>query len=135
MTFQGAELLQAHVMKEKKLLNRPFIPINGNAHDLKNFGGARIVYMWIKGAYVTLEDDMIELFCKDEHAMYLVTHVTTVDNRQLNTLRHVAEFKGKFASSENSMNIHIYAKDKINMSNDHIKEVNGEELSDRIAKG
>ena len=133
LTFEGSELLQDYVMKKLELDKKPFIPIHGDAYNLKGFGGARIVYMWIKGVAPDLEDYLINVFINDKHAMYLVTHVPARLNKELETLRLVKSFIGSFAKSSSKMQMHIYAKKELTMSNDHIKKVNGEGLSDKIA--
>ena len=134
LTFEGSQKLLDHLMKKMKIDKKPFIPIHGDAYSLAGFGGARIVYMWIKGVTPDLEDFLINVFINDKHAMYLVTHVPARHNEELKTLRLVKTFTGSFAKSSSKMQMYIYAKKELNMSNDHIKKVNGEGKSDEIAK-
>ena len=47
----------------------PFIPILGNSYDLKDFGGAFIVYAWTRGARCDIFQVLFDLFVEDKTCM------------------------------------------------------------------
>ena len=137
MTFKGSELFLRERLKENKKLNEknmPFIPIHGDAYDLEDFVGARIVYIWLKGATPDLLELMITKFLEDENAMYLVTHATRNHFKGLQTLRYIDNYDGGFSCATQISKMHIYAKHELDMDNSNIKPKNREGLSEKIAK-
>lgn len=121
-TWKGSILFQKYLL-DKSPSELPFIPIHGNAKSLDNFGGARLVYCWLKGANEELIHHLFDLFVEDSWAMYFIANG--------NYEKHAAVVKGKvikldfldgnFAFSNRKMRLFIYRKKSLCFTTRHIK--------------
>ena len=59
--------------KRKNDLKIPFASIEGDILHLKNFGGARVIYAWIKGTGDYVRNYAYNLFLNDEEAEIFIT--------------------------------------------------------------
>ena len=72
--FNGSKLYLSSVIKKKEKAQIPFVPILGNALSLNNFGGADIVFSFIRGADSDLHYHLLNLFSKEKQANVFVTN-------------------------------------------------------------
>ena len=49
-------------------------PIYGDALNLTDFGGYKVVYAWMKDAPPEVHDHTLHLFTLDKSAIYFITH-------------------------------------------------------------
>ena len=112
--YNGSLMLFHELVKEENGKRIPFIPILGDAYDLKDFGGAFIVYAWIQGATCDIFELLFDLFVEDKTCMYYVTSEKySCTLLEENDIAIKGSIHGKFESSSSSMVLYIYFKRKI----------------------
>ena len=71
--FNGSKMYLSTVIKRKEKAQIPFVPIHGNALFLNNFGGADIVFSFLRGTDSNLHYHLLNLFSKEKQANVFVT--------------------------------------------------------------
>ena len=88
------------------------LPIFGNAEDLTDFGGATVVYSWIKGAGACLENKVFNKWVEDKESKIMFTSRDytrnfTVDQKKF---KYHSKFTGEMEKSTNTFTIYVYTK-------------------------
>ena len=105
----------------------PFYPIHANALYLNNFGGALVVYMWMKGAPKIVHDHIYRTFIDNRCARYFVTSTKCNEGKlKEDGLKYWGQIKGSHSQCKGTMAIYIYSKvneKKISSLNDLLPTV------------
>ena len=96
----------------------PFYPIYGDANKLNNFGGASVVYMWMKGAPPSVHDHIYFTFLQDINARYFIT------SQKRDSKEYIADglkFQGQVqgchsGTSSGKVTFYFYSKLRDNLS-------------------
>ena len=112
-TFKASEMLFQKCLK-KYPISIPFLPLLGNAYALTNFGGAFIIYSWLKGAEPNLYYLLFKIFVKEKSCMYFVTQFKygsslLTDN---DITKRSVKLKGSMAGSGRHFTLFFYSKKK-----------------------
>ena len=84
----------------------PFYPILGDATKLTHFGGALVVYMWIKGVAPKVHEKVLKTFLADRYAMYFIT-AEKISNL---TLCDKVNCRFSMCKEFGNMTLYIYSK-------------------------
>jgi len=100
--------LKRYINKSKQPNYLPFVPIKGNTIEITSFGGATVVYAWIKGARNALVNHLMSILENDKQVKIFITNTKYSKEEMIEIdMKLVQVFQGKGTAP---MTIYFYAK-------------------------
>ena len=135
VTFKGS-LIHGKKFRDKNDGKVTFITTLGNAGYLTDFGGAHVAYAWLKGAPREIIQHILEVFLKDEAALYYITHVGNYAELYPKKLRMLDHGCWQFSGFDTgSMTLYVYGKTEYNGKRKRVRKVSSTWRYNEPSKG